>query len=184
MHRHDSNLAPFHFHSIRFLPPTYTIFWLVSISIRYYHFLFGIMKIYWKLIICKLNQNCPLYPGTVHFLSKDRPLFVKRPSTVTQDRPLSDGPSTFSLVVHFPPFGPSTFPPTPFSFETLKNSSNLHKTGSVDSPWRLLYTLSADSQKWLILVLLATNPCRKIEFKVSLSILGPIYYYVMAHIIT
>ena len=32
---------------------------------------------------------------------------------------------------------------------------------------------------FFILVLLATNPCREIEFKVSLSILGRIYYYVM-----
>ena len=58
-------------------------------------------------------RDLPLYPWTstfrmtVHFL-EDRPLSVKWPSTLTRDRPLSDGLSTFDGPFTFD--GPSTLP--------------------------------------------------------------------------
>ena len=77
-----------------------------------------------------------------------------------------------------------------FLFETLKNFSSSHKTGSVSNSKsefgsRVSGTPLVRTAIFLYnLVLLATNPCREIEFKVSLSILGRIYYYVIAHFIT
>ena len=66
-------------------------------------------------------------------MTHDRPVWLKRPSTIfldcplwlkwpfslAQDRPLLDGPSTFarlinSRAVYFHPFGPSTLDPTRF----------------------------------------------------------------------
>ena len=58
------------------------------------------------------------------------PLFVKRPSILTRDRPLSDGPSNFDWpftfgTVHFLPIGLSTFPWTHLqNFENFQKSRN------------------------------------------------------------
>ena len=65
------------------------------------------------------GRSLAVNPKTVHFHINDRPLWLKRPSTVAQDRPLLDEQSTlvgpFTLTtVNFDPFGLPTLDQTSY----------------------------------------------------------------------